>query len=104
MYDKVQQHALYYCNVGHDDIVSVFPDSILELHTTRSWDFIQEVAVESVLGRRYQPRPTTRSSDDVIIGMIDTGSFRCSFFFLLLYIFLINFLCMLEEQKLDIFK
>lgn len=76
----VQQHALYYCHVGHDDIVSVFPDSILELHTTRSWEFIQEVAVESVSGRRYQPRPTTRSSDDVIIGMIDTGSFRCSFF------------------------
>lgn len=56
--------------------------------------------MESVLGRRYQPRPTTSSSDDVIIGMIDTGSFHCSFFFLLLYFFKINFLCMLEEQSL----
>ncbi|KAM5551223.1 CO(2)-response secreted protease-like [Rosa sericea] len=56
---------------GHDDIVSIFPDSILELHTTRSWDFIQEAAAES--GRvSYRARPTT-TSDDVIIGMIDTG-------------------------------
>ncbi|BBG96702.1 Subtilisin-like serine endopeptidase family protein, partial [Prunus dulcis] len=26
---------------GHDDVVSIFPDSILELHTTRSWDFLE---------------------------------------------------------------
>ncbi|XP_050386974.1 CO(2)-response secreted protease-like [Argentina anserina] len=56
---------------GHDDVVSIFPDSKLELHTTRSWDFIQEAG--SGLGRvSYHPRPTT-SSDDVIIGIIDTG-------------------------------
>ncbi|PRQ55932.1 putative tripeptidyl-peptidase II [Rosa chinensis] len=56
---------------GHDGIVSIFPDSILELHTTRSWDFLQEAAAES--GRvSHRARPTT-SSDDVIIGMIDTG-------------------------------
>ncbi|XP_004308189.1 PREDICTED: CO(2)-response secreted protease-like [Fragaria vesca subsp. vesca] len=56
---------------GHADVVSIFPDSILELHTTRSWDFIQEAGAEPG-GVSYHPRPTT-TSDDVIIGVIDTG-------------------------------
>ncbi|KAK4795878.1 hypothetical protein SAY86_028204 [Trapa natans] len=53
---------------GHDNVVSVFPDPILHLHTTRSWDF---------LGMGFSDR--TRSgyllnpSNDVIIGIIDTG-------------------------------
>ena len=58
--------------VGHDDVVSVFPDSVLELHTTRSWDFIQEAGAEPGTVS-YHPRPTT-TSDDVIIGIIDTGT------------------------------
>ncbi|KAL6125436.1 hypothetical protein ACLB2K_073494 [Fragaria x ananassa] len=58
---------------GHADVVSIFPDSILELHTTRSWDFIQEAGAEPG-GVSYHPRPTT-TSDDVIIGVIDTVSF-----------------------------
>ncbi|KAK1576726.1 hypothetical protein Q3G72_016016 [Acer saccharum] len=52
------------------EVVSVFPDPILKLHTTRSWDFLE-------------PPPTTTSSstthhnhhlstEDVIIGIIDT--------------------------------
>ncbi|KAK4771662.1 hypothetical protein SAY87_032194 [Trapa incisa] len=53
---------------GHDNVVSVFPDPILHLHTTRSWDF---------LGMGFSDR--TRSgyllnpSNYVIIGIIDTG-------------------------------
>ncbi|KAK2634531.1 hypothetical protein Ddye_029323 [Dipteronia dyeriana] len=54
------------------EVVSVFPDPILKLHTTRSWDFLEP-----------PPHPTTTSSstthhnhlstEDVIIGIIDTG-------------------------------
>ncbi|KAK4285276.1 hypothetical protein QN277_002001 [Acacia crassicarpa] len=53
----------------HHGVVSVFPDPVLELHTTRSWDFL-----ESDLG--MTPRgtvPHQHSSSDVIIGVIDTG-------------------------------
>ncbi|KAI4332873.1 hypothetical protein L6164_017748 [Bauhinia variegata] len=54
---------------GHDGVVSVFPDPILQLHTTRSWDFL-----ESNLGMK--PRDNFRYqhlASDVIIGIIDTG-------------------------------
>ncbi|KAK4796552.1 hypothetical protein SAY86_028878 [Trapa natans] len=51
----------------HDNVVSVFPDPILHLHTTRSWDFL-EVGSSERTRRRY-----LRPSNDVIIGIIDTG-------------------------------
>lgn len=57
------QHA------GHDDVVSIFPDSILELHTTRSWDFL-----EAESGRLPSNKYQRGLSSDVIIGMIDTGN------------------------------
>ncbi|XP_028790113.1 CO(2)-response secreted protease-like [Neltuma alba] len=56
----------------HHGVVSVFPDPVLELHTTRSWDFL-----ESDLG--MMPRGTVPQqlqhhfSSDAIIGVIDTG-------------------------------
>ncbi|KAF9601043.1 hypothetical protein IFM89_015028 [Coptis chinensis] len=53
---------------GHDEIISVFPDPTLQLHTTRSWDFLK---VESGMGSNY-PYPSV-SGEDVIIGIIDTG-------------------------------
>jgi len=46
-------------------IVSVFPDRLLKLHTTRTWDFLQS---ESGL-----PKPSYKTTGDSIIGMIDTG-------------------------------
>ncbi|CAN4123018.1 unnamed protein product [Withania somnifera] len=55
-------------------VISVFPDPILQLHTTRSWDFLQyqtEVVINS--------GPTSSSDDsspkgaDTIIGILDTG-------------------------------
>ncbi|KAF8403567.1 hypothetical protein HHK36_011671 [Tetracentron sinense] len=51
---------------GHDEIVSVFPDPILQLHTTRSWDFLE---AESGMGSNH---PYPHSSGDVIIGIVDT--------------------------------
>ncbi|XP_059434012.1 CO(2)-response secreted protease-like isoform X2 [Corylus avellana] len=53
---------------GRPETVSVFPDSVLQLHTTRSWDFLEE---DSGM-RRATPR-YKHGSSDVIIGMIDTG-------------------------------
>uniref|UniRef100_A0A6N2JW53 Inhibitor I9 domain-containing protein n=1 Tax=Salix viminalis TaxID=40686 RepID=A0A6N2JW53_SALVM len=52
---------------GHDGIVSIFQDPILQLHTTRSWDFL-----EAASGMQYKHKHPPMSSD-VIIGMIDTG-------------------------------
>lgn len=52
---------------GHERVVSVFKDRVLELHTTRSWDFLeaQSGLQSGRLGRR--------ASGDVIIGIVDTG-------------------------------
>ncbi|KAG4164240.1 hypothetical protein ERO13_A13G000100v2 [Gossypium hirsutum] len=56
---------------GRDGVVSVFPDSILQLHTTRSWDFLDDNSNPKLnRGSYLQPH---KSSYDVIIGMIDTG-------------------------------
>ncbi|XP_020105392.1 CO(2)-response secreted protease-like isoform X1 [Ananas comosus] len=52
---------------GHSEVVSVFRDRFLQLHTTRSWDFL-----ETESGLRSQ-RLNRRASNDVIIGIIDTG-------------------------------
>ncbi|KAF5736682.1 hypothetical protein HS088_TW14G00832 [Tripterygium wilfordii] len=53
---------------GHDGIVSIFPDPILQLHTTRSWDFL-----EAESGVRFSHNHQQHVSSDVIIGIIDTG-------------------------------
>ncbi|KAL6850444.1 hypothetical protein ACP4OV_021071 [Aristida adscensionis] len=52
---------------GHERVVSVFRDRALQLHTTRSWDFLD---VESGLS---SDRLGRRASGDVIIGIVDTG-------------------------------
>ncbi|CAL4976810.1 unnamed protein product [Urochloa decumbens] len=54
---------------GHERVVSVFKDRALQLHTTRSWDFleVQSGLRSGRLGRR------ARASGDVIVGVIDTG-------------------------------
>lgn len=54
---------------GHANVVSVFPDQILQLHTTRSWDFLEAdstIRPESILRKHH-------ASSDVIAGIIDTG-------------------------------
>ncbi|KAM1263254.1 hypothetical protein ACFXTH_028266 [Malus domestica] len=52
---------------GNDGIVSIFPDSMLQLHTTRSWDFLEPELARPLKNKYLHP------SSDVIIGMIDTG-------------------------------
>ncbi|CAI9777909.1 unnamed protein product [Fraxinus pennsylvanica] len=54
-------------------VVSVFPDPVLQLHTTHSWDFLRyQTAVEV----DSKPRSTSDSfsnGTDTIIGILDTG-------------------------------
>ncbi|XP_020583106.1 CO(2)-response secreted protease-like isoform X2 [Phalaenopsis equestris] len=52
---------------SRDEVVAVFRDRNLQLHTTRSWDFLE---AESGLGSERAHR---RATNDVIIGIIDTG-------------------------------
>ncbi|KAI3912560.1 hypothetical protein MKW92_018821 [Papaver armeniacum] len=51
-----------------DEILSIFPDTELNLHTTRSWDFL-----ESSSGMARVQRLYPNGSNDVIIGVIDSG-------------------------------
>ncbi|KAF5740889.1 CO(2)-response secreted protease [Tripterygium wilfordii] len=51
-------------------VVSVFPDPLLELHTTRSWDFLKyqtDIKIDSTTSS-----DSNSSSDDTIIGFLDT--------------------------------
>ncbi|KAL5568397.1 hypothetical protein UlMin_024972 [Ulmus minor] len=52
----------------HSDVVSIFADTMLQLHTTRSWDFLEGKA-----GRVSRWANNNHLSSDVIIGLIDTG-------------------------------
>ncbi|KAF2300872.1 hypothetical protein P3X46_001691 [Hevea brasiliensis] len=52
---------------GHDGVVSVFQDPTLQLHTTRSWEFLEG---KSGMQSSYK---YPHVSSDVIIGVIDTG-------------------------------
>ncbi|KAL9224993.1 hypothetical protein vseg_000967 [Gypsophila vaccaria] len=54
----------------NEEVITVFRDPRLKLHTTRSWDFLdQESGLIPDFGSQFQP-----ASNDVIIGMIDTGN------------------------------
>lgn len=46
-----------------DGVVSVIPNDIFKLHTTRSWDFVG--FPQDRLGSPYE--------GDVIVGVLDTG-------------------------------
>ncbi|CAL1387456.1 unnamed protein product [Linum trigynum] len=50
---------------AYEGVVSVFPNKIAKLHTTRSWDFIRYPKNASTSTRRQQ--------SNLIIGVLDTG-------------------------------
>lgn len=55
-------------------VVSVFPDTQLELHTTRSWDFLKyqtSVKIDSIPNTDNESSSAVGS--DTIIGILDTG-------------------------------
>lgn len=49
---------------GKNSVLSVFPDKIYSIHTTRSWDF---------LGLNIDSPRNLKLERDVIVGIIDTG-------------------------------
>ncbi|KAE9586706.1 putative tripeptidyl-peptidase II [Lupinus albus] len=53
-------------------VVSVFPDPILKLHTTRSWDFL-EYNSHVIIDSDRNTLSNSSSSSDIVIGIIDTG-------------------------------
>lgn len=56
-------------------VISVFPDPILQLHTTRSWDFLQyQTEVESSSGPISGSDNASPKGVDTIIGILDTGA------------------------------
>ncbi|GAA0186988.1 hypothetical protein LIER_34276 [Lithospermum erythrorhizon] len=52
----------------HGEVVSVFPDQQFQLHTTRSWDFL-DAGQNLRTGLPYETL-----GNDVIIGVVDTGT------------------------------
>ncbi|KAK7853874.1 subtilisin-like protease SBT4.11 [Quercus suber] len=47
-----------------EGVISVFPSKTLQLHTTRSWDFI---------GLQESATRNAQAESDIIIGVLDTG-------------------------------
>ena len=54
---------------GHSDVVSVIPDEMLKLQTTRSWDFL-EAGMQSKWGL---DKPITTN---ITIAIIDSGTYK----------------------------
>lgn len=52
-------------------VISVFPDPILQLHTTRSWDFLQYQTEVEISSGSDNSSP---KGADTIIGILDTGT------------------------------
>ncbi|KAM3397746.1 CO(2)-response secreted protease [Capsicum galapagoense] len=58
----------------HPGVVSVFPDPVFQLHTTRSWDFLRD-QYNLLYDIPYSSGSNSTSSNgaDTIIGIFDTG-------------------------------
>ncbi|KAK6118831.1 hypothetical protein DH2020_047418 [Rehmannia glutinosa] len=54
-------------------VVSVFRDPVLQLHTTRSWDFLKYQTALKTDSTPSSPFATTSTGADTIIGILDTG-------------------------------
>ncbi|ESW08103.1 hypothetical protein PHAVU_009G018600 [Phaseolus vulgaris] len=53
-------------------VVSVFPDPVLKLHTTRSWDFLK-YQTHVKIDANPKTLSNSSSSSDVVLGILDTG-------------------------------
>lgn len=54
-------------------VVSVFPDPVLQLHTTHSWDFLKYQTSVKIDSSPVSPSNSSASTTDTIIGILDTG-------------------------------
>lgn len=62
-------------------VVSVFPDPVLQLHTTRSWDFLKYQTDLKIDSTPSSPSDSSSTGADTIIGILDTGKLNNSIFF-----------------------
>ncbi|XP_076927053.1 CO(2)-response secreted protease-like [Bidens hawaiensis] len=53
-------------------VVSVFPDPVLQLHTTRSWDFLKYHSGVEIVSS-HSAKHSISAASDTIIGIMDTG-------------------------------
>ncbi|KAK4429415.1 CO(2)-response secreted protease [Sesamum alatum] len=54
-------------------VVSVFPDPVLQLHTTRSWDFLKYQTAVKIDSTPTSPFDSSSAGADTVIGILDTG-------------------------------
>ncbi|KAL6639482.1 hypothetical protein ACP70R_023212 [Stipagrostis hirtigluma subsp. patula] len=54
-------------------VVSVFADPVYQLHTTRSWDFLQQTAVKIDSPGGAKAAAASSPAADTIIGLLDSG-------------------------------
>ncbi|XP_019152594.1 PREDICTED: CO(2)-response secreted protease-like isoform X2 [Ipomoea nil] len=54
-------------------VVSVFPDPILQLQTTRSWDFLDSMSYKKISPSTTDKQSSSSNEADTIIGFIDSG-------------------------------
>lgn len=59
---------------GTEGVVSVFRSRMLEIHTTRSWDFMG-LRLHKQMEQSSQRH--LKFGDDVIVGVLDTGIYSC---------------------------
>lgn len=64
-------------------VVSVFPDPVLQLHTTHSWDFLKDQTAVEVNSNPSSTSGSISNGADTIIGILDTGSTKFSILFLI---------------------
>ena len=59
--------------VDKPGVVSVFPDPILKLHTTHSWDFLKYQTDLEIDSSPSSDSDSSSQESDTIIGILDTG-------------------------------
>ncbi|PSR99563.1 CO(2)-response secreted protease [Actinidia chinensis var. chinensis] len=59
--------------VDKPGVVSVFPDPILKLHTTHSWDFLKYQTDLEIDSSSSSDSDSSSQESDTIIGILDTG-------------------------------
>lgn len=57
----------------HPGVVSVFPDPVFQLHTTRSWDFLLYETSLLIDSNPHSSPDLPSQASDTIIGILDTG-------------------------------
>lgn len=61
---------MFFCvDAEHPDVVSVFPNKIYKLHTTRSWSFVD---MDNNMPKEIEP--ISDLGRNVIIATLDTGN------------------------------